>query len=108
MNSNDQTAREKKISCKLTDAEMRKRKATVIASLKKQVIERKELENGFYYQFPGTDRIIDELAAFIKTERLCCDFFDFDLSVKGDASRALLRITGPQGTKSFITTELDL
>jgi hypothetical protein len=87
---------------------MQQRKATVIASLKKKIMEKKELKNGFSYKFRGSDTIIDELASFVKTERLCCDFFDFTLSVKGDASVAWLIITGPKGTKDFIATELEL
>ncbi|ATP56272.1 hypothetical protein CPT03_07200 [Pedobacter ginsengisoli] len=36
---------EKTLSCKLTSPEMQKRKATIIARLKKQVLEKKELPN---------------------------------------------------------------
>jgi len=98
----------KALSCKLTSPEMQQRKATVIASLKKQVIEKKELAKGYYYKFKGTDSVVNELADFVKTERLCCDFFDFELKIAGDASSAWLTITGPKGAKEFITSELGL
>lgn len=98
---------ERNIACKLTSPEMQKRKATVIASLKKQILEKKDLKNGYTYKFKGTDSIVDELAEFVKTERLCCDFFDFELKVAGDASSAWLTITGPKGAKDFITSELE-
>ena len=84
----------KEITCKLTSPEIRERKATVIASLKKKIIVKKELPNGYSYQFKGSDANIDELTTFVKTERLCCDFFDFSLVVKGDGTIALLTITG--------------
>lgn len=96
------------IVCKLTGAEMPKRKATVIASLKQKLIEKKELAKGFSYKFTGSDALIDELAAFIKTERLCCAFFDFSLRIKGDGSAAWLSITGPKGSKKFILSEMEL
>src|SRR4051812_1146362 len=67
------------LTCKLTTPELRKRKETVIASLKKQMLQKKELKNGYAYKFAGTDKIIDELAEFVKTERACCDFFVFNL-----------------------------
>ena len=35
------------LTCKLTAPEMQKRKATVLASLQKQILEKKELENGY-------------------------------------------------------------
>ena len=98
----------KPVTCKLTSPEIRERKATVIASLKRKILVKKELSNGYSYQFKGTDANIDELTTFVKTERLCCDFFDFSLTVKGDGTSALLTITGPKGAKDFIRTELEL
>ena len=98
----------KELTCKLTTPELRERKATVIAHLKKQILLTKELKNGFAYRFPGSDSVVDELATFVKTERVCCDFFKFDLSITGDKSEAWLKITGPKGAKDFIKTELEL
>lgn len=96
------------LSCTLTTEELRLRKETVLASLKKQVVERKELDNGYRYTFPGTDRMVDELAEFIKTERSCCAFFSFGLTVAGDKSTATLELTGPEGAKEMIEKELEL
>ena len=94
--------------CKLTTPELRRRKEMVIANLKKQVLYTKELKNGFAYKFPGADTIIDELITFIKTERLCCEFLTFNISIAGDKSETWLKITGSQGAKDFIKTELEL
>lgn len=94
------------MSCKLTTLELRERKETVIASLEQQIIEKKELKNGFAFKFLGTDKILDELTEFIKTERECCDFFTFAISVSGDKSEAWLELTGADGMKDFITAEL--
>ena len=96
------------LSCKLTTPELRKRKATVIASLKQQMIDRKELEDGYAFKLSGTDEALDELITFIKTERACCDFFTFNLSISGDKKEAWLELTGVDGAKDFITTELGL
>jgi hypothetical protein len=108
--SDDCGAQNKKgdLTCKLTTPELRERKAIVIASLKKQMIAKKELKNGFAYKFSGSDTMVDELATFVKTERECCDFFVFNLSISGDKSEAWLEITGPKGAKDFIKTELEL
>lgn len=96
------------LSCSLTTEELRNRKETVLASLKQQVVERKELPNGYHYTFPGTDQVVDELAEFIKTERTCCAFFTFGLTVAGDKSTACLELTGPEGVKEVIASELGL
>lgn len=94
------------ISCKLTTPELQKRKETVLASLKAKMTDKKELEDGYAFKFPGTDKVLDELTEFIKTERECCDFFTFGLSISGDKSEAWLELTGDNGAKDFITTEL--
>ena len=96
------------LSCKLSTAELQKRKLTVLASLKKKIKERKELPNGFAFRFDGSDQVLDELTEFIKSERECCDFFTFNLSISGDKSEVWLELTGVEGAKDFITIELEL
>lgn len=98
----------KLLSCKLTTPELRQRKQTVIASIKTQIVDKKELPNGYAFKFKGTDQIIDELTEFIKTERECCDFFTFNLSIAGDKSETWLELKGEEGAKDFITSELEL
>ncbi len=72
------------------------------------MLEKKELKNGYSYKFPGSDKILDKLTEFIKTERECCDFFIFNLSISGDKREARLKITGKPGVKEFIKTELEM
>lgn len=98
----------KALSCSLTTEEYQKRKETVLASLKTQVLERAELPDGYAYSFEGSDKVIDELTEFIKTERTCCAFLSFNLAVSGDKKIARLELTGPEGAKEVIREELDL
>ncbi|HUR31605.1 MAG TPA: hypothetical protein VMZ69_09240 [Saprospiraceae bacterium] len=88
--------------------ELRQRKETVLQSLKNKVLDKHELSNGYAFKFPGSDDVVDELIEFIKTERECCDFFVFTLSVSGDKSESWLHMTGVEGAKDFITQELGL
>jgi len=99
---------DQEVSCKLTSPELQKRKETVIASLKKQILEKKELQNGYAYRFEGNDQVIDELVEFVKSERSCCSFFTFGLSFSGDGSEAWLNLTGPEGAKEMIAGEIGL
>lgn len=92
--------------CSLTTPELRERKETVLKSLREQILTKKELEHGYAFKFPGTDEVLDQLSEFIKTERACCAFFIFGLSISGDKRETWLELTGPEGTKEFITTEL--
>lgn len=101
------TSNQKKgFACRLTTPELQKRKAEVITSLKTKIIRRKEHSNGFSYLFEATESNIDEVTAFIKTERVCCNFFDFKLSVA--ENELWLTISGEDGAKAFITDEIEL
>lgn len=68
---------EAQLSCKLTTPELQQLKKTVIAELKSQVLEKRETDKGFKYKFNLSDKMLDLLNSFIKTERLYCSFFCF-------------------------------
>jgi hypothetical protein len=99
---------DEEVSCKLTTEELRKRKETVLESLKRQILEKKELKDGYAFKFSGTDKTADELVEFIKSERSCCNFFVFTLSFSGDGKETWLSLTGPEGAKDMISQELGL
>jgi hypothetical protein len=96
-----------KLTCKLTTPELQQRKKTVVAELKYLLLEKTELPNGFKYKFEGSDKMLDLLNSFIKTERLCCDFFVFNLTASSDNSSTWLELTGPEGVKDFIKYEIE-
>lgn len=100
------TSSTKVLTCKLTTPELQHRKATVIAELKSLITKKQELTNGYEYTFNSTDQNLDKLVEFIKTERMCCDFFKFQLLIEDDA--AILKITGPEGAKEFLEKEVGL
>jgi hypothetical protein len=100
------TVRKRELSCKLTSPELRKRKEEVISVLKSQVLETQELAGGYKYKFEATDEMLDQLTVFLKAERACCDFFDFNIALSDKI--VWLSITGPDGAKNFIKTELEL
>jgi len=96
------------MACKLTSTAFKERKATVIMNLKKEIVESVELKNGMKYAFKDSDETITMLADFIKTERQCCVFFNFRLSVSAEKKYVYLELTGPKGVKDFIKEELNL
>ncbi|HMJ71514.1 MAG TPA: hypothetical protein VK508_21610 [Cyclobacteriaceae bacterium] len=95
-----------KLTCKLTTPELQQRKRTVIAELKSLVKERKEDANAVRYKFETSDENIDMVSSFIKTERLCCDFFEFSLQVESDSEFMWLTLSGPEGVNEFIREEV--
>lgn len=99
--------RTESLACQLTSPELVKRKQTVLAELRRQILESKETANGFVCKFKGGDGIIDQLSEFIKAERQCCPFFTFTLTIGKESKGVCLELTGPEGAKEFIKTELE-
>ena len=93
--------------CKLTTPELQQRKKTVLKQIKEAIVEQQEVTNGIKLKFQGSDQILDLVTSFIKTERMCCDFFTFELIVEdADTGFAWLSLTGLEGTREFIRNEL--
>jgi hypothetical protein len=104
-----ETTTDKKIvACKLTHPEFQKRKQEILGGLRAQVLERHELTNGYKYKFAGTDELLDNVIAFIKSERVCCEFFTFNLSIADNKTHIWLSITGPDGAQDLIHEEMGL
>lgn len=98
----------KLLVCSLTSPELQNRKATVLSELRKKVLVKKEEANGYSFKFSGSDSTINQLTDFIKSERQCCAFLTFNLQIEDAQSNVWVTISGPEGTKNFITGEMDL
>jgi hypothetical protein len=95
------------LSCKLTSAELEERKTDVLSVIKRKILDKKELSNGYSFKFKNTDEMIDMLTDFVKSERQCCDFFNFSLHINNDGS-LWFDLTGPKEAKEMIASELGL
>ena len=65
-----------------------------------------DLENGLEIALDADAQTVLNLAEFITLERLCCPFLTFTLEV--NQSGTTLKLTGPEGTASFLRHELEL
>ncbi len=68
--------------------------------------ERKDLPDGYAFRF-GPDAL-ESLARFVANERKCCPFITFELSITADSGPIWLRMTGPDGTRAVLQTQLNL
>ncbi|MBV9957995.1 MAG: hypothetical protein JO360_06210, partial [Acidobacteria bacterium] len=59
--------------------------------------------DGYAYRLPSNAQWITELARLIRLERECCLFLRFQLIIEPDHGPLWLELTGPQGTKDFLT-----
>lgn len=96
------------IACRLTSIALRERKETIIARLKELILATQKIENGYVFHFPGTDESFNQIMDFVKSERACCPFFQFDILVAADEGSIHLRLSGPRGAQEFIRSELGL
>jgi len=97
----------KDLSCKLTTAELQKRREEVLSVLKSGILEKKELKDGYSFKFENSDKNIDMLTDFVKSERQCCDFFNFSIQIKNNGE-LWFDLTGPKDAKEIIGAELGL
>jgi hypothetical protein len=68
----------------------------------------KELNDGFAFRFKADSQLILDVAEFIVYERLCCPFFNFELTVEADTNRMWLHLRGQSGIKEFIKSEFNI
>ena len=89
----------------MLSAETITRKDAIGASLAKKELGHAALPNGYEFRVPGDGQTISDVAEWIVTERLCCPFFDFDLSLAREGGTLALRLTGRPGTKAFLEAD---
>lgn len=90
------------VACRLSDAALREREATLLAQFRSGVIAAKELHDGYIFRIRGDKQWIEIAAALIAAERECCPFLAFTLTAAPSMGPAELRVAGPVGAKDFL------
>ncbi len=94
------------VACSLTESELRERRTAVLQKAGQAVLEVIELGNGYAYRFPTDDEWLGELINLVRLERQCCPFLTFKISVEPSDGPVWLELTGPSGTKEFLSSFL--
>jgi hypothetical protein len=90
------------------DRAQRERYEALGRQLRADIEEVKELPNGYAFRLPAASSTILSVAEWVTFERLCCPFFTFALEIKGEGSPLWLRMTGREGVKEFMQSELGI
>ncbi|SRR5258708_4863727 len=100
----DLTTNRLPIACDLSamDASQRSRHRRVVESWRENVQETVELTDGYAFRFPPDESLCLAIAEFMTLERRCCPFIGFSLVLDPEGGPMWLRLTGREGTKSFI------
>jgi hypothetical protein len=72
--------------------------------LNENIIETRELPDGYAFRHPID--LLMTVAQWVDLERLCCPFFKFAIRVDGE--RLWVELTGEEGVKTAVKTELGL
>ena len=91
-----------RVACCLSDAELRKRAATLLARFESAVIAAEELPDGYVFRVPGDKKWMGVVWEAIVAERECCPFLTFELTAQPNMGPVNVRVTGPVGTKDFL------
>ena len=61
-----------------------------------------ELPNGFEFCFPGDPESFEAVVDFVRLERKCCRFLDFEIASLAGERGIVLRICGDQAARAFL------
>ena len=87
--------------------EQRQRSQTLRRELATATQEVTALPDGYAFQYPPDAALFQRVAEWISLERRCCPFLSFELTwARGDETPSRLSVTGPRGTKAFLSAQL--
>lgn len=103
------TENETPFACNMSalNADEKKRVLELLKELKAKKQEIKELPDGYAFRYPMDNQNIRDVAEFITYERLCCPFFQFDLTIEKEDGSIWFTLKGREGVKDFIKIEFD-
>lgn len=96
------------IACQLGvfSSEERKRYEAMRAKIDAALTRIVEVDHGYEIHLLGDDTMLALVADWIALERRCCPFFEFTVGIGGLGSSIRVALTGSQGVKRFLKSEL--
>jgi hypothetical protein len=104
MNRDGETSTGLPIACTLTEDELATMREGLLPGLLAKATSRESTAGGFRWQFQPQSGLLARAAAVIDAERRCCQFMRFLLVVEPGEGPVWLEVTGPEGTKDFLST----
>ena len=95
------------IACTLDAATLKTRREGLLNRLVRRAEDRQEQADGFSLRFAPAGDVLALIAQVIEAERQCCRFLRFHVTVEPDGGPILVDLTGPPGTREFLSALLD-
>jgi hypothetical protein len=103
----DATTPELPIACTLTPEALRTRRDGLLMDLLRRAERREDLVDGLRLEFAPSAETITLIARAVEAERHCCRFLRFGMTVEPDGGPVFLELTGPAGTREFVSALLE-
>jgi hypothetical protein len=94
------------VACTLGPAALKARREGLLAGLVRSAERHEELADGHRLRFGVSSEVIRLIGRAIDAERQCCRFLRFRLTIEPDEGPILLELTGPEGTRDFLSALL--
>jgi hypothetical protein len=91
------------VACTLGPASREARREGLLADLVLQAADHEELPDGHRFRFVAAGDRLALIARVIDAERQCCRFLRFRVTVEPDEGPIVVELTGPEGTRDFLT-----
>jgi hypothetical protein len=95
------------IACTLTPEALRTRQEGLLMGLVERAVRRDDLSNGLRLEFAPSADTLHLIARAVEAERHCCRFLRFGMTVEPDGGPVFLDLTGPPGTRDFISALIE-
>ena len=98
---------ELRIACTLTPEALRTRREGLLTDLVRRAERREDLPHGLRLEFAPSAETIALVARTVEAERHCCRFLRFGIMVEPDGGPVFLDLSGPPGTRDFVSALIE-
>jgi hypothetical protein len=95
------------IVCTLATAALTARRERLLSDLLRRADDDQELPEGRRLRFSAEGETLAVIARMVDAERPCCRFLRFQITVEPDGGPIWLEVTGPPGTREFLSAILE-
>jgi hypothetical protein len=93
--------------CTLTPTTLKSRREGLLNELQRRAVTHHETDTGHVFEFSASGDTLALVARAVDAERQCCRFLRFHITVEPDEGAIRLELTGPAGSREFLSAVLE-
>ena len=95
------------VACTLSSHALKTRREGLLSDLVGRADDHQELPDGHRLCFASARDTLSLIVTTVEAERECCRFLRFQIVVEPDGGPIWLELTGPSGTREFVSALLE-